>query len=78
MLTLYYTRKSCTNPNSKHLQTTNKNVTRKLRYVLGMVENMLEKGENAGNLPAFSPFPKMLSKVFFPRVDKSRNCVVNS
>ena len=28
-------------------------------------------------LPAFSPFPTMFSKGFFPRLVKSRDCVVN-
>ena len=39
------------------------NVTEKLKCVLGRVENIMEKGENAG-YPAFSPFPIMFSKGF--------------
>ena len=35
------------------------------------------KGKNTG-LPAFSPFPTMLSKGFLPRVIKSWDCVVKS
>ena len=34
---------------------------KKLKFVLGRVENTVGKGENAG-LPAFSPFPAMFSK----------------
>ena len=37
------------------------NVTKKMKFVLGMVENILGKGW----LPAFSPFPKMFSKASF-------------
>ena len=29
-------------------------------------------------LPAFSPFPTMFSKAFFPRVVKSQDCVVRN
>ena len=39
------------------------NVTEKFEFVLGRVENMVGKGENA-----FSSFPTLLSKGFFPRV----------
>ena len=39
------------------------NVTQNLNFVLGRVENISEKGENAG--PAFSPFPEMFSKGLF-------------
>ena len=48
-------------------------VTQKLKFVLGRVENFVGKGENAGS---FSPFPTMVSKAFFPRGVKSRDCVV--
>ena len=41
------------------------------------MENIVGKGENAG-LPALSPFPKMFSKGFLPRVVKSRDSVVKS
>ena len=41
----------------------------KLKFVLGRVENIVGKGENA-ELPAFSPFPTMFSKYYFFRVVK--------
>ena len=49
------------------------NVIEKVRFVLGRIENIVEKGENAG-LPAFSPFPTMFSRAFFFKVVKSRDC----
>ena len=39
------------------------------KFLLGRVEDIVGKGENAG-LPAFSPFPTMFSKGFFYRVIK--------
>ena len=50
------------------------NVTQKLKFVLGRVENIVGKGENAGN--QFSPFPTLFSKGFLYRVVKSQDCVV--
>ena len=47
------------------------NVIENLKFVLGWVENIVGKGENAG-------FPMMFSKDFFVRVVKSRDCVVKS
>ena len=44
--------------------------TEKLKFDLGMVENIVGKGENAG-LPAFSHFFTMFSKDFCFRVVKS-------
>ena len=44
------------------------NVTKKLKFILGRVENI--------RLPAFSPFPIMFSKDLFVRVVKRRDCVV--
>ena len=44
----------------------------KYMFVLGMVENILGKGENAG----YHHFPKMFSKASFLRVVKSQNWVV--
>ena len=38
------------------------NVTQTLKFVLGGIENILGKGENAGYIPAFSPFPKCFQK----------------
>ena len=53
-----------------------KNVTKKLKFVLGMVENMRRRRKCW--LPAFSPFFTMFSKGFFFRVVKSWDCRVNS
>ena len=54
------------------------NVTKKLKYALGRVENKKgKKGENAG-YQHFLFFSIMLSKGYFMRVVKSRNCVVKS
>ena len=54
-------------------------VTKKLQFALGRIQNIVGKGENAGyHLPAFSPFPTMFSKGFFPRIVKSWDCVVKS
>ena len=44
------------------------NVTEKLKFVLGQVENIAGKGENAGY--------QKFSKVCFSKVVKSRDCVV--
>ena len=41
------------------------NATQKLKYVLGRVENILGKGENAG-YQHFLLFPTMFSKGFLP------------
>ena len=46
-------------------------------FVFDRVENIVAKGENAGN-QHFFPFPTMFSKGFFPKVVKSRDCVVKS
>ena len=51
------------------------NVTLKLTFFIGWVENIVGKGENAG-YQHFSPFPTIFSKVFFCRVIKNRDCVV--
>ena len=53
------------------------NVIEKLKFVLGWVENIVGKGENAG-FPAFSPFPTLFSNGFLCRVVKSCDCVVKS
>ena len=52
-----------------------KNVAGKMKFVLGMIKNIVGKGEKCW-LPAFSPFPTMFSKGFFFRVVKSRDCMV--
>ena len=49
------------------------NVTEILKFVLGRAENIVGKGENAA-YQNFSPFPKMFSKDFFPKVVKSGLC----
>ena len=46
-LTLYQTTKFQTGPNSKHLQK-KKTVTENFKFVMGTVENFMEKGESAG------------------------------
>ena len=48
------------------------NVTEKLKFIIGRVENVVGKGENA----AFSPFPTMFSKDLLYRVFKSSKFVV--
>ena len=63
-----------TSPNSERLQTT-KYVTEKSKFVLGWVQKVVGKEENAGYQP-FSPFPKMFSEGSFYRVVKSWDCVV--
>ena len=50
------------------------NVTEKLKFVLGRVESIVGKGENAG-FQHFLLFPQMFSKGLFLRVIKSRDCV---
>ena len=52
-------------------------VPKKLKFVLGRVENIEGKGENAGN-QHFLLFPQCFQKRFFLRVVKSRDCVVKS
>ena len=49
--------------------------TEKLNFVLGWGENILGKGENAGN-HHFSFSHNVFSKGFFLRVIKSQDCVV--
>ena len=49
------------------------NGTEKLKFVLGRVENIVVKGENA----VFSHFPAMFSKGFFLG-DLLNSCVVKS
>ena len=45
-----------------------------MEFALGRVENIVERGENAGH---FLLFPECFQKVTFFRVVKSRDCVVN-
>ena len=53
------------------------NVSEKMKFVFGRVENILGKRRKCW-LPAFSPFPKMFSETVFPGVVKSVDCVVMS
>ena len=61
---LLFTRKKYTGPNSKHLEIKKKYLIDELNYVLGKKENIVEKGENAGNQlfllfpQCFLPIPK--------------------
>ena len=49
------------------------NVTEKLKFVLGRVENIVGKGENAG-YQHLLPFSTMFSNGFFLKVVKSQEC----
>ena len=53
------------------------NVTQNLKFVMGRVENIVGKGENAG-YKHFLFFLTMFSKAFFFRVVKSQECLLNS
>ena len=53
------------------------NVTEKLIFVLGRVENIVRKGENAG-YQHFLLFPQCFQKASFFKVVKSPDCVVKS
>ena len=53
------------------------NMTEKLKLVLGSVENIVGKGENAGN-QHFLLHPQCFSRAFFFRVIKCLDCVVKS
>ena len=53
------------------------NVTEKLKYVLGRVENIVGKGENAGS-QHFLQFPPRFQKASFKGSLKSLDCVVKS
>ena len=53
------------------------NLTLEQKFFLGWVKKHCGKRRKCW-LSAFSPFPTMFSKGFFPRVVKSRDCVVNS
>ena len=46
-----------------------------LKFCLRRIENIVGKGENAG-YQHFLFFPTMFSNVYFPRVIKSRDCMV--
>ena len=53
------------------------NVAAKLKFVLGRVENIVGKGENAG-YQHFLLFPQCFQKASLLGVVKSRDCVVKS
>ena len=55
----------------------NTNVTQKLKFILGRVENIVGKKRKYW-LPAFSPFPTMFSKDFTYRAVNNWGCVVKS
>ena len=48
-----------------------------LNFVLGRIENIVGKGENAGN-QHFLLFPQCFQKASFPRVIEGWDCVVKS
>ena len=50
-------------------------LTKIMKYAFHWVENIVGKGENAGN-QCWSPFPSMSLKGSFLRVLKSRDCMV--
>ena len=52
------------------------NVTEKLKFVFGRVENIVGKGENAGH-QCFLLFPQCFPKLLF-NVVRSQDCVVKS
>ena len=70
--TLYQTRKCQTCQNSKHVQTTNKSVS-KVETCFGKVRNILGKRENAGD-QHFLSFRKWFRKPSFSGVIKSGLC----
>ena len=53
------------------------NVTEKLKFFLGGVENIVGKGENAGNQHSLL-YPLCFQKSSFSRSLKVRNCLVKS
>ena len=58
-------------PNLQQFADDKINFVENLKFVLGSVQNIVGKGENA-----CSPFSTMFSKGFFYKVVKSRACVV--
>ena len=50
-------------------------LTQKLKFVLGRIENIVGKGENAGYQP-FLLFPQCFQKLSFSRGVKNRDSVV--
>ena len=76
-LTLYQTTKFCFDQNERILQDNAINATQKLKFALGRMENIVGKGENAGD-QHFLLLPQCFSKGFSYRVVKSHDCVVKS
>ena len=64
---LYQTTKFQTCPNSQHFADDNIIVTQKLKLTFGRIENIVGKGENAGN-QHFLLFPQCFQKLSFPEV----------
>ena len=77
--------KANSSPNNKNLDWSklkvfadNKiNVTEKSKFVLGRIENIVGKGENAG-YQHFLLFPQCFQKVSCFKVVKSRDCAVKN
>ena len=68
-------------PNFKAFAGNKLNAIEKLKFVFGRAENMVGKGENAGNMACFQHFllfPLCFQKASFFEVIKSRDCVVKS
>ena len=61
----------------KGIADNNLNVNENLKFALGKDRKHCGKRRKCC-LPAFSPFPTMFSKGFFPRVVKSRDCAVKT
>ena len=72
---MYLATKFWCDPNSKHLQTVNQMLLKMLTSVFDRVENIVGKGENAGQT-AFFPFPTMFSKGFFHWVVKTQDHMI--
>ena len=60
----------------KEFADNNISVTEKLKFVLGRLENIVGKGENAGSQHFL--LSQCFQKVFFFKVVKSRDCMVKS
>ena len=63
--------------NLKAFADNNLYVDQMMIYVFDRVENIVDRRRKCWLL-AFSPFSTMFSKALFPRVVKSRDCVVKS
>ena len=72
------TQKIVDQPKLKALADDKINMTRKLKYSMKRVENIVGRRENAGFQHAFSPLLTMFSKGLFHRVVISWDCVVKA